>query len=295
MEEEVKQNYLEAGEIVQKARDKARDEAEDGRNLKDIAEAIENLIRNEGLKPAFPVNMSLNDEAAHYTPSKEEERVLSKDDVLKIDIGAHSNGYIADTALTVNPSGKYREQIETVEKVLKNALEFIEPGKTVGEFGSYVENQVPEGLTPVVNLTGHSLGRYTQHAGLSIPNVSNTNNYTFEKGDAVAIEPFISLGSGKVANGKEGNIYKLESDKARGRTPRKVIKKAKKFNDLPFTDRWMDLEGKEKFAFKRLVKSGQIHSYPVLKDTDKVFQAEHTVLIGEGADGQNIVTTRRTS
>lgn len=295
MEEEVKQNYLEAGEIVQKARDKARDEAEDGRNLKDIAEAIENLIRNEGLKPAFPVNMSLNDEAAHYTPSKEEERVLSKDDVLKIDIGAHSNGYIADTALTVNPSGKYREQIETVEKVLKNALEFIEPGKTVGEFGSYVENQVPEGLTPVVNLTGHSLGRYTQHAGLSIPNVSNTNNYTFEKGDAVAIEPFISLGSGKVANGKEGNIYKLESDKARGRTPRQVIKKAKKFNDLPFTDRWMDLEGKEKFAFKRLVKSGQIHSYPVLKDTDKVFQAEHTVLIGEGADGQNIVTTRRTS
>ncbi|MFQ3307906.1 MAG: methionyl aminopeptidase [Candidatus Nanohaloarchaea archaeon] len=295
MEEEVKQNYLEAGEIVQKARDKARDEAEDGRNLKDIAEAIENLIRNEGLKPAFPVNMSLNDEAAHYTPSKEEERVLSKDDVLKIDIGAHSNGYIADTALTVNPSGKYKEQIETVEKVLKNALEFIEPGKTVGEFGSYVENQVPDGLTPVVNLTGHSLGRYTQHAGLSIPNVSNTNNYTFEKGDAVAIEPFISLGSGKVANGKEGNIYKLESDKARGRTPRKVIKKAKKFNDLPFTDRWMDLEGKEKFAFKRLVKSGQIHSYPVLKDTDKVFQAEHTVLIGEGADGQNIVTTRRTS
>jgi methionyl aminopeptidase len=295
MEEEVKQNYLEAGEIVQKARDKARDEAEEGRNLKDIAEAIENLIRNEGLKPAFPVNMSLNDEAAHYTPSKGEERVLSKDDVLKIDIGAHSNGYIADTALTVNPSGKYREQIETVEKVLKNALEFIEPGKTVGEFGSYVENQVPEGLTPVVNLTGHSLGRYTQHAGLSIPNVSNTNNYTFEKGDAVAIEPFISLGSGKVANGKEGNIYKLESDKARGRTPRKVIKKAKKFNDLPFTDRWMDLEGKEKFAFKRLVKSGQIHSYPVLKDTDKVFQAEHTVLIGEGADGQNIVTTRRTS
>lgn len=293
MEEEVKQHYIEAGEVIQKARKKAREEAEPGKNLKDIAEAVEQLIRDEGLDPAFPVNMSVNEEAAHYTPSEDEDRVLKEDDVLKIDIGAQSEGYIADTALTVNPSGKYEEQVDAVERVLKEALEFIEPGKTVGEFGSYVEDQVPDGLTPVVNLTGHSLGHYTQHAGLSIPNVSNTNEYTFEKGDAVAIEPFLSMGSGKVANGKEGNIYKLESEQARGRGPRQVIKKAKKFNGLPFTDRWMDLEGKEKFAFKRLVKSGQIHSYPVLKDTGNVFQAEHTVLIGEGEDGENIVTTRR--
>lgn len=293
MEEEVKQQYIEAGEVIQKARKKARKEAEPGKNLKKIAETIEQLIRNEGLEPAFPVNMSVNEEAAHYTPSNDENRVLKEDDVLKIDIGAHSEGYIADTALTVNPSGKYTEQVEAVEKVLKEALGFIEPGKTVGEFGSYVEDQVPDGLTPVVNLTGHSLGHYTQHAGLSIPNVSNTNEYTFEKGDAVAIEPFLSMGSGKVANGKDGNIYKLESTQARGRGSRQVIKKAKKFNGLPFTDRWMDLEGKEKFAFKRLVKSGQIHSYPVLKDTGNVFQAEHTVLIGEGEDGENIVTTRR--
>lgn len=293
MEEEVKQHYIEAGEVIQKARKKAREEAEPGKNLKEIAESIEQLIRDEGLEPAFPVNMSVNEEAAHYTPSEDEDRVLKEDDVLKVDIGAHSEGYIADTALTVNPSGKYSEQVDAVEKVLKEALEFIEPGKTVGEFGSYVEDQVPDGLTPVVNLTGHSLGHYTQHAGLSIPNVSNTNEYTFEKGDAVAIEPFLSMGSGKVANGKDGNIYKLESEQARGRGPRQVIKKAKKYNDLPFTDRWMDLEGKEKFAFKRLVKSGQIHSYPVLKDTGNVFQAEHTVIIGEGEDGENIVTTRR--
>lgn len=293
MDEEVKQHYIEAGEVIQKARKKAREEAEPGKNLKEIAESIENLIRDEGLQPAFPVNMSINEEAAHYTPSEDENRVLKKDDVLKIDIGAHSEGYIADTALTVNPSGKYAEQVEAVEKVLKEALEFIEPGKTVGEFGSYVEDQVPDGLTPVVNLTGHSIGHFTQHAGLSIPNVSNTNEYTFEEGDAVAIEPFISMGSGKVANGKEGNIYKLESAQARGRGPRQVIKKAKNYDGLPFTDRWMDLEGKEKFAFKRLVKSGQIHSYPVLKDTGNVFQAEHTVLIGEGEDGENIVTTRR--
>lgn len=292
MDQDVKQNYIEAGEVIQDARKKARKEAETGKNLKEIAEAIEQLIRDQGLETAFPVNMSVNEEAAHYTPSGGDERVLKEDDVLKIDIGAHSDGYIADTALTVNPSGKYSEQIQAVEEVLEKALDFLEPGKTVGEFGSYVEDQVPEGLTPVVNLTGHSLGHYNQHAGLSIPNVSNTNNYAFEAGDAVAIEPFLSMGSGKVANGKEGNIYKLESTQARGRGPRQVIKKAKKYNGLPFTDRWMNLKGKEKIAFKRLVKSGQIHSYPVLKDTGNVFQAEHTVLLGEGKEG-NLVTTRR--
>jgi len=290
MDDEVKQKYIESGEVIQKARKKAREEAEAGKNLKHIAEAVEQLIREEGLEPAFPVNMSINEEAAHYTPSENEERVLKEDDVLKIDIGAHSDGYIADTALTVNPSGKYSEEIEAVEQVLEKALDFIEPGKTVGEFGSYIEEQVPDGLTPVVNLTGHSLGQYTQHAGLSIPNVSNTNNYTFEKGDSVAIEPFLSKGSGKVANAKEGNIYKLESGKARGRATRKVMKKVKKFKGLPFTDRWIDMSGKEKIAFKRLVKSEKIHSYPVLKDTGRVFQAEHTVLVGEGENG-NIVTT----
>lgn len=294
MEQEERKKYIRAGEAVQDARKTAREISEPGINLRKIANTIEEQIREEGLQPAFPVNLSIDDEAAHYTPSQTEERKLKPDDVLKIDIGAHNDGYIADTALTVNPSGNHQEDIEVVEELLKKALEFLEPGVTVSEFGEYVESQIPEGYEPVRNLTGHYLGRFNQHAGVSIPNISNANSHEFKAGDAVAIEPFLTDGSGKIKQGKKGNIYKLEEDRnLRGRMERKLLGEIKNFNGLPFTTRWLDsFGGRKKMAMKKMVDAGIVHSYPVLKEvaSGNVVQAEHTVLIGED---DNTITTRR--
>ncbi|MFB6147473.1 MAG: type II methionyl aminopeptidase [Candidatus Nanohaloarchaea archaeon] len=295
MDEGVKQRYIEAGEAIQAAREHAREVAEPGTSFVEIAESIEKVVRENGCEPAFPVNLSANEEAAHYTPPPDGDRVLSEDDVLKIDIGAHSDGYIADTALTVNPSGKHREVVDAVEEVLQEALDFIEPGVTVEEFGSFVQKQVPDEYQVVRNLTGHYLGRYTQHAGVSIPNVDNGSQHDFQQGDAVAIEPFITAGSGKVKDGAKGNIYRLERDgNVRGRQARKILGDIKEFQGLPFTTRWLDdFSGRDKMAMKRLVDSGIVHSYPVLKEVEDglVAQAEHTVLVG--ADGGENVGGRR--
>ncbi len=296
MDEEVKQHYIRAGEVIQGARGEARDVAEPGTSLKEIAEAVEDFIRGQGLQPAFPVNISVNEEAAHYTPGVDEEAVMGEDDVIKIDIGAHSDGYIADTALTVNPSGSYGDMLEAVEDVLEKALEFIGPGVKIGEFGSYVEQKVPDRYNVVQNLTGHYLGRYEQHAGVSVPNTANTSGHEFSRGDAVAIEPFLTDGAGTVKNGRDGNIYKIEKDvNVRGRAERQLMKEIRGFNGLPFTARWLsDFGARQKMALKRLADQGVLHSYPVLKDVNDgiVAQAEHTVLIGAD-DGDNIVTTRR--
>jgi len=179
--------------------------------------------------------------------------------------------------------------------VLEKALNFVEPGVTIGEFGTYVQKQIPEQYEPVMNLTGHYLDQHTQHAGISIPNVENGSSHEFEKGDAVAIEPFISEGSGKVVHGKPGNIYMLESERnVRGRTERKLLRDIKKFKGLPFTTRWISgYGGREKMAMRKLVQSGIVKSYDVLKDGQDglVAQAEHTVLVGVD-DGDNIITTR---
>jgi len=297
MDEETRQHYIEAGEAIQGARQKAREIAIPGTNLKTIADEIEGHIRSEGLQPAFPVNLSINKEAAHYTPSNDKSRTLSEDDVLKIDIGAHSEGYIADTALTVNPSDSEKQMVDEVEEVLEKALNFLEPGKTIGEFGRFVESQVSDDYQVVRNLTGHYLGRYTQHAGVSIPCVDNASSHEFKEGDAVAIEPFITDGGGKIKNGKPGNIYKLEQDRnVRGRMERKLLGQIKNFNGLPFTTRWIDnYGGRKKMAMKKLVQSGIVNSYEILKEENggTVAQAEHTVLIGAGEDGENIVTTRK--
>jgi methionyl aminopeptidase len=294
MDSEIEKHYRQSGKVIQKARKRAREVAEPGINLKVIVKEVEQLIRDEGLQPAFPVNVSLNDVAAHYSSGIDETRELKENDVLKVDIGAHSEGYIADTALTVNPSGKYSDMIEANEEVLEKALEFIEPGVTVGEIGTYVQNQVPDDYSVVRNLTGHSLGKYTQHAGLSIPNVANKDNTVLEEGDAVAIEPFLTTGAGKIKEGKKGNIYIQQSGGVRGRAERKLLKQIKAFNGLPFSPRWLDnFGGRQKMALKKLVQSGAVKHYPVLKELDGgiVTQAEHTVLVG-AENGDNIVTTR---
>lgn len=296
MEEQTREHYIRAGEVIQEARELAREVAEPGTRFEEIAEEIEGLIRDRGLEPAFPVNLSVDEEAAHFTPPPGGDRVLGEDDLLKIDIGAHSEGYIADTALTVNPSGKHGEMIEAVENVLEEALDFVEPGVTIEEFGSHVQKNVPGEYNVVRNLTGHYLGRYTQHAGVSIPNTDNGSQHEFEKGDAVAIEPFITTGAGKVKDGARGNIYKLEREgNVRGRHERKLLGEIKNFQGLPFASRWFsDFGGREKMALRKLVDSSIVHSYPVLKEMDDglVAQAEHTVLVGVDG-GDNVVTTRR--
>ncbi|WP_414837684.1 type II methionyl aminopeptidase [Candidatus Nanosalina sp. VS9-1] len=294
MNEEKLENYIRAGEVIQKARKKARKAAEPGTNIKIIAEEVEGLIREEGLEPAFPVNISIDDSAAHYTPGVKENRVLKEDDVVKIDIGAHSDGYIADTALTVNPSGQHQEMIDAVEQVLEKALDFVEPGKTVGELGNFVEDQIPQEYEVVRNLTGHYIGKYEQHAGVSIPNFSNDSDHVFEVGDAFAIEPFLTDGSGRIKNGAQGNIYKIENERnVRGRVERELLNRIKEFNGLPFTPRWFDDFGaRKRMAMKKLVDGGIVHSYPVLNEVNggTVVQAEHTVVLTE--DGKK-VTTRR--
>lgn len=296
MDQEAKENYIKAGKTVQECREIAKKQATPGTKIIEVVQQIENHIKDQGLEIAFPVNVSINEEAAHYTPTRKEDTVIEKTDVVKIDIGAHSEGYIADSALTINPKGQHQEMIDEVEQALNSVLEFIEPGKTLSEIGAHIQNQVTGDYRVVRNLTGHYLGRYTQHAGVSIPNVDNANSHVVEKGDAIAIEPFITDGAGKVKQGRKGNIYKLEKEtSARGRTERQLLGKIKDFRGMPFTTRWFNnFGGREKMAMSKLEQQDIIHSYPVLNEEDSgiVAQAEHTVLVGMSENGENIITTR---
>ena len=288
-----KKHYIRAGKAIQEARKKAREVTEPGTSIKSVAEQVESVVRDHDLDPAFPVNISIDDVAAHYTPNRSDDREIKSSDVVKVDIGAHSEGFIADTAVTINPDGSKSDMIEASERALSVALDFVEPGVTVGELGKKVEKEVPDRYEVVRNLTGHSVGKFTQHAGLSIPNYSNESDYEFEVGDSFAVEPFLTDGSGKVKNGADGNIYKLERDTSvRGKTERKLMSKIRDFNGLPFTTRWFDDYGaREKMAMKKLVQGDIVHSYPVLNEVKggTVAQAEHTVVLTE--DGK-IVTTR---
>src|SRR3989344_1564202 len=122
MEKEEMENYVKAGRILQSAKKKAQQLVKPGASLLEVAEKVEGFIESEGGKPAFPINLSLNNCAAHYTPSSNDESVFSGKDVVKADIGVHIEGYAADSAITIDLSGEFGKMLEASNNALEAAL-----------------------------------------------------------------------------------------------------------------------------------------------------------------------------
>ena len=298
MDNEIYENYKSAGRIAAAARNYGMKLIKVNAKYYDVASAVENKIIEMGAHLAFPVNISVNEVAAHFTPKHDDESVFKKDDVVKLDVGAHVNGYIADTAVTVEvETHKYDEMIQSVRHALNNAIEMMKADVALGDIGSVIEKTIQSGGYSVVdNLTGHSLKQYVLHAGLSIPNISGA---VMERdrprvGDVIAIEPFATDGAGHVVPGDGSNIYRYVG-KPRFLRDFKTIQMlnsiGKKFNTLPFAERWCtDFTSDTDLMMKKLVHRRCIKQYSQLLDAEKgiVAQAEHTVIIHE--DGCEITT-----
>jgi len=298
MQDEAKENYLAAGNIAQKARKLARDVVKPSNDLLSVADAIESLIRDEGAAPAFPVNLSVNEVAAHYTPARDDETEIKDDDLVKVDIGVHVDGYIADTALSINPSGKHSQLIDCTDRALSTAIQKIRDNNQIktGELGGVIQESITSnGYKPIRNLGGHFLDRWVQHTGDRIPNVNTGSLQPLNHGGAIAIEPFATAGSGKIKETGPGNIYRYQQEtrvRPRSRDERKLAQQIEQeFKSLPFTSRWLKMNrGKLKLTLNRLVNKNLVHSYPILKEVGNsaVSQSEHTLLLLEG---EVIVTT----
>jgi len=287
------EKHREAGEILAQVRDEAAERLEVGTSYLEISEWAEDRIRELGGEPAFPVNVSVDEEAAHGAAGPDDDRVVGEE-MVKLDIGVHIDGWLADTAVTVDFSGN-PELVEAAEEALDAALDVVEAGVETGEVGAAIEDVIDGyGYNPVVNLTGHGLGRWEQHTSPNIPNRAVSQGATLEVGDTVAIEPFATDGSGKVSEGQQEQIYSLEREASvRDRQARQALEQiTEEFRTLPFATRWLDVSRPE-MALRRLKMNDVVHGYPVLKEDDGclVSQREHTIVVTE--DGCEVTTRSR--
>ncbi len=286
----VLENYLRAGKIASTVRENARKRNHVGRTLFDICESIENEITSLGGNPAFPVNVSLNEIAAHYTAEPNDPTKVKDTDILKIDLGVHIDGYIADTAVTISYNPKYDQLVNISELSLAEAIKIAKINTKSGEIGKIIENIMTyHGLKPIQNLSGHSLEQYIVHAGKSIPNIRTFgSSFYLVNNQAYAIEPFVTTkdGSGIVYEGRIKNIYSLVS-----RKPTKdkdvdefIIYLWNRFKTLPFAIRWLVRDYEEITVRKImdfLIKKKNVRAYPILVEGNNkvVSQAEHTIYI----------------
>jgi len=210
--------------------------------------------------------------------------------MVKLDIGVHVDGYIADTAITVDLSG-HPELVKAAEDALGAAIKLIRAGINTGEVGAVIGKTINDlGYRPIMNLTGHGLERWNQHAPPAIPNKKFDRGAVLKEGAVVAIEPFATNGSGHVSERGIAEIYRLaESKSVRLPAARKVAGELERYRGLPFAKRWLRIERAD-FALRQLEQVGAVHSYPVLKEDGKglISQAEHTVIVTK--DGCEVVT-----
>jgi len=289
MDENVLNSYIRAGRIAAEIRMEAEKVVTEGVKVFNICERLETLISNKGGRSAFPCNVCINDVAAHDTAAVDDPRVIPWGSVVKVDIGVHVDGYIADTATTIVFNEKFEALKYAVEDALEKAVKAISPGVHVGQIGDIIEPTVKKhGFKPIWNLSGHEVKRYTIHAGVSIPNVSGQNGNRFQVDGVYAVEPFATLNeaSGQVIGLSDTRIYRCTQYRKQRSVDHDLLlrKLWDERRGLPFAERWFrGYKPSLRFgnAWDVLKASKFIRGYQVLRERSGcvVTQAEHTVLI----------------
>ncbi|MBN1803031.1 MAG: type II methionyl aminopeptidase [Candidatus Lokiarchaeota archaeon] len=298
------ESYIKAGKAVVAAKKLAKKLVEPGAKFLNIAEECESEILKNGTELAFPINMSLNEHAAHYSPTIGDQTIVPEKGLLKIDLGAHYNGYIADSAFTINldEDPALQNYIDAANEGLEAAIERFTPGTLLYELGEAIEDKIlKRGLKPITNLGGHQLKQYDLHAGPFIPNHKDTHHdKMLEPGDAYACEPFSTSGAGLVVNGKHSYIYRLDKKVKKNMSyeDKNYMSKIEKIcGRLPFSPRILastDTIPRAKIdrVINNFVRKQVLAHYPILIERTGalVAQQEHTIVLD--MNGNTIVTTR---
>lgn len=298
----------ECGKIHKKIKNNLKDYIQPGMKVIDIVNYIENNIKNDigynnnHLKCGigFPTGISINNCAAHWTPEKNDNTIINKDDIIKIDFGIHKNGYIVDSAYTHSFNSKYQNLIDSTVEANKVAIQNSGVDAILGELGKDIKEVIESyeleidnktyKIKPVVDLTGHSISRYNIHSGKAVPNI-HIPFYPerMKEGEIYAIEPFASSGKGRVFEDKNNcSHYMIKNlnlkDNKLSEKEKNFIKNIyKKYFTLPFCTRWLDNENIDYSLLNSLSTKNIINSYPPLYDVKNslISQHEHTISIKE--------------
>jgi methionyl aminopeptidase len=296
METKIFENYQEAARVHALCRKKARDIIQPGIKIESIADEIESLILREKCGIAFPLNLSVNEVAAHDTATENDTRTVQEGDVIKVDIGVHKEGYITDAAITLSFSKD--EQINDLLKVNQEALEagfaVAEENVEVYKIGKAIEDVMKQAnVSPITNLSGHGIEQYVTHCSPTIPNVDNGDASKLEDNNGYAIEPFGSInGNGQISEAPNCEIFEVKQNvPIRQTNSRKLLEFCiENYEGLPFAERWVarDLNMSSfarKIAIKDLVKHNAMEAHNILRERKGaiVSQFETTILINNGA------------
>ena len=282
-----------AGEIAKITKDFIRQKIKTGAKAIEIIQEIEKKILELEGKPAFPINVCINNIAAHYTSPVKDDTIIADGDIVKIDFGVQIDGYCVDNAFTIsfNEDESLKNLIDAPEVAVKAAIMMIKPGVKTNEVAKKIEEIVKGyGYRPIKELGGHKIEQWTLHGTKELPNIGSKHGEEIEENEIYAVEVFASTGEGTVHSSRNAYIFSMNSSAGRVPLRSKVSKKilgviSREFKTLPFCERLItnELSGIAgiSFGMRELLNTGKISKYPVLLEKKGVYigQFEETILV----------------
>ena len=285
-----------AGRIASECREWARHAIRPGVPIRHVLETVEAKIRERGAEPGFPAQSSRNFIAAHYCSSPEDEQAYAEGDCVKVDIGVHVDGYVADTAASVDLSHDQRwtPLIEAARSALAAAIATVEDGVPVGEVGAAIERTIVRaGYQPVRNLTGHGLGRWKVHTPPQIPNYAERGGGALHQGMIFAIEPFACNGRGYIREAGKAEVFMMVRPPAKAKgLDRDVLKAIESWRGLPIARRYFrefDRDAVED-TLTKLARQGSLVRYPPLVEEEGVMVAQYEHSLYLSPEGVEVLT-----
>lgn len=277
-----------AGRVAAAAREMGARRIVPGASLREVCEAVEDHVLRRGAGLAFPVQCSVNHVAAHYCPSPEDRTVYAEGDLAKLDIGVHVEGWVVDTAVTVNVGDRpeRRRLVQAARDALDAAIAAARPDMEIRRLSAVIEAKVHSyGLRPMRNLCGHGVGRWIVHCPPPIPNIPEDYGDRLAAGAVVAVEPFVTDGGGRAAEQGTPEVFRVDPSRPGPAGPEgKVLEAILAFRGLPFSRRQLSAFPRDAVeqALVALKDQGRLTAYaPLLESTGRpVAQAEHTLYVG---------------
>ncbi|XP_036337149.1 proliferation-associated protein 2G4 [Rhagoletis pomonella] len=313
--------YKLAGEIANKTLKAIIDLCVADASVRDICNKGDSLIVEETNKVykkekdlkkgiAFPTCLSVNNCVCHFSPSKNDpDYTLKEGDVVKIDLGAHIDGFIAVAAHTVvigsstekKVTGRQADVVLAAYWAVQAALRLLKAGNSNYTITDAVQ-QISESFKckPIEGMLSHELKQFKIDGEKTIiqnPNENQRKEHekcTFETHEVYAIDVIVSTGEG-IGREKDTkvSIYKKtdENYMLKLKASRALLQEVKtKYGNMPFNIRHFDEETKARMGVVECVSHKMIEPFQVLyeKPTEYVAQFKHTVLLMP--NGVNLVT-----
>jgi len=288
----IPEQYRKSGSIVREVKPLVEAAVKSGTSFIEVCDLVRKEVEARGGRLAFPTGIGVNEVTAHYAPQEGDESVFTGEDLVKVDFGVHVDGYVTDTSVTVTLNPEFDLLLEATRRALDSAIATARKEWRTGEIGRVIHAEAARfGFKTIENLTGHTLERYTVHAGKSIPNIYMPHMPDLKKGDVFAIEPFLTLGNaaGYVVDAPSQTIFSIVARKRTGDSRLDAFAESvwAERKTLPFTPRWYVGEfGKENVLemVRKLVSKRVLRAYPTLVEAsgNPVAQFEHTMSLDEG-------------